>query len=139
MFVLADLIKGGKKKVWRWQLPADIKKSSVKFTNHGFTITQGNAVLKATFIKPTKLAVEINKESFSMVPKKDHSKKTKTFAINAINAVNADDDTRAISWSSSLLMSKTPEVIGKAGSPTTITVGEQMIMYDKDGKITISK
>jgi hypothetical protein len=71
LLAIADRIRGGKSKVWVWQLGQAAGKnpandlSSTRVDGHTFTITKGDATLRGTFLLPknVKLSAEVREKS----------------------------------------------------------------------------
>jgi hypothetical protein len=54
LFVLVDVIHGGKSKLWTWSLNDKSELSSVAIQGNAWTQTKGGASLQATFVAPAK-------------------------------------------------------------------------------------
>ncbi len=59
LIVLVDKIDGGGKRLWTWQIPAGAR---VETDETGFTMHQGDAMMRATFILPGKLEIQAGSE-----------------------------------------------------------------------------
>ena len=75
LMVVADKITGGKKKVWTWHIERDSAKAKkeageVKIDGNAFTISRGDAFLKATFVSPAGVRIARNRNEVVMT----HSK-----------------------------------------------------------------
>jgi hypothetical protein len=57
MFAVVDKIIGGKKKIWMFQNPRD-PAVAVNISGNSFTLSKGDASLKATFISPAGVRIE---------------------------------------------------------------------------------
>lgn len=132
LFVIVDKIKGGGKKVWQWQLgKLDDSDTTVSIEDNTFTIRQGNATLKATFIAPAdvKLTLAQGKENI-------HLKYGKygDVNLNAIHATGGDSFYVVMT----LQRGETPDVqVEGTGLKVKVTVGKQNISFDGE-KIVFS-
>ena len=58
LFVLVDTIRGGKGKVWTWNLGSADLVGKVKVSGGSFVLPKGDAVLRGTFVAPAEVKVE---------------------------------------------------------------------------------
>jgi len=133
LFVVVDKIVGGKKKVWVFQLPKNFKEddnksgAELQIGDNAFTITQGDASLKATFISPSDVKIEI-----PPVPYKAHlASKTDDARIPALHVTGRDPQSGDFFVVMTQQKGSAPiiEVKGK-GLSSVVTVGEQTVRFD---------
>jgi len=133
LLAVVDKISGGGKKIWQWQLPKlDDKSDSVEISGSTFTIRQGDASLKATFVTPAGVKLEIAKGERTI-----HLKYGKYDGVN-LNAVHAagGDNFFVIM---TLQQDEAPQVgVEGTGLSTRATVGTQTISFDGE-KIVFAK
>jgi len=125
LLAIVDNISGGGGKVWQWQLPKlDDKSVGVNIEGATFTITQGDASLKATFIAPAdvKLRVARGEETIHL----KYGKYDKV-NLNAVHATGGDEFFVVMT----LQKTAAPEVnVSGSGINAKVLVGSQTLSFD---------
>jgi hypothetical protein len=134
LFAVVDHIQGGGQKIWSWQLPRDPKAECV-IDGNTFTLKQGDASLKATFVGPSAVKIE---------------KVQGTFEANKLSGI-ASAPCRALHVSSpdgkagdffvilTLQRGPAPEVkVKRKGKDVVATVGRQTVRFD-GAKVILGK
>lgn len=137
LLAIVDEIQGGKTKIWSWQVP---DKAEVKIDGNTFTIKQGDATLRATFVAPVN--VQISHASGTVTRRVVLSSVRMTYGdkklkMNAIEAAGQDKTDGGFFVVMTLQRGDAPAVrISGTGLSATATVGKQVVSY-KDRKLTI--
>ncbi|MFP4057833.1 MAG: hypothetical protein ACLF0G_13285 [Candidatus Brocadiia bacterium] len=125
LFVVADHISGGGRKIWMWQLPKGVEPQHVDIGQGAFAIRQGEATLQATFVRPSKPHIEIAQGTRHI-----HLKYGKhgDVELNAIHATNAADPKGGqFVVILTLQRGPAPEVTVRADE---VAVGDQTVRFD---------
>jgi hypothetical protein len=88
LFVVADRIRGGKKKLWTWNLGDPAVVSKVRVSRNTFTVPKGDAVLRGTFAAPAAVKIETR---IHEVTRKAYRGKTETREIPSILATGGHE------------------------------------------------
>jgi hypothetical protein len=124
LLVVADHIAGGRRKIWMWQLPRnDRAKTSVN--GKSFTITQGEASLRATVLAPADPQIEVITEK-----RRIHLKYGKygNVALRAVH-VTSESNPNAGDFVVALTLQR-GEAPAVQGSPKAFAVGGQEVRFD---------
>ncbi len=131
VFVLVDQIDGGKEKRWSWQLPSDINPDQVTFDAQGFTIRDGEATCRVTFISPAKINARYANQAYSMLPKKDNAKDNESFTLHAVHVTGEDPTEGRFVAVITLGHGDPPDVTAEANTrQATLTIGKQSARFD---------
>lgn len=139
LFVLTDMIEGGKSKLWSWQLPPQVTREQVTFTDNGFTIRQASGVLRATFISPAEIEIGFSDRTFSRIPAQDRATQQQQYRLHAIHATDRNDPSNGrFIVVVTLDADKTPKVTTttREARRTTVEVGGQTVVVTPDGKVS---
>jgi hypothetical protein len=98
LFVVVDKVRGGKDKVWLWQVPSEevgdhkTKLADVIIKDNTFTIRQGDACLHATFAAPAPVKVQAGSRAMEITASAGHwaGQKSK-ISLDAVFAQGGDD------------------------------------------------
>lgn len=139
LFVLVDTIEGGKSKVWTWQLPTtgkgkDFKVAEVDIAGNAFTLKQGDATLKATFIAPADVKIEriAGEKELRVVTSSTRMEwGVKKFTLGAIQVTGADPNAGDFMVVMTLQRGEAPAVSATGtGLDAKVTVGRQTVRFD---------
>ncbi|MGD0896716.1 MAG: hypothetical protein ABR915_02700 [Thermoguttaceae bacterium] len=126
LFVLVDVIHGGKSKLWTWSLNDKSELSSVAIRGNVWTQTKGGASLQATFVTPAKPALAARLHTIDKLDFKNRPLH-KEFPL-----VLADGgDAYFVVVTVQPAGSKRPEVkVDGAGLDAQVSVGHRAIRFD---------
>jgi len=130
LFALADRIRGGKRKVWTWNLGEADVLSKVTGNGNTFTIAKGEAVLRGTFVCPSGVKVEAR---VNVVTRTAYRGKTETRKIPSILATGGDSFFLVVTIGPAGVAP--PEVkIKGSGLDAQVTVGNRRVRFDGPGE-----
>jgi hypothetical protein len=130
LFALADRVEGGKSKEWYWQVP-DVK--AVTTQPNGFTIRQGNATLRAVFIAPAPVKLEVTREGRSTIKGAGHGGGTMKIQLDlsAVIAQGADPADGRFFVVATLQRGDPPAIaVAGKGLDARATVGKRVVRFD---------
>ena len=126
LFAVVDKISGGKKKIWIWQLPRS-PKVECTIEENSFTIRDGDASLKATFIGPKSVKILKADGKFEA----NRLSGVDTVPSRAIHVTGADDQTSDFFVILTLQRGAAPAVEAEGnGLDAVVTVGGQTVRFD---------
>jgi hypothetical protein len=137
LFAMVDRIEGGKEKEWLWQVP-DL--NACKADEKGFTITNGDASLRVTFIAPARPKVEVVKEARQTTKSAGHGAGSAiSIDIRAVIAQSMDDPSDGRFFVvATLQRGAAPSARAEgSGLDARVTVGRSLVRFDGE-KIIIS-
>jgi hypothetical protein len=133
LLVLVDQINGGRAKLWQWPVPGD-SIGRVKVDTNTFTIDQGDASMKATFITPRDVTLKAGSERVAVGKLGDRHRSFEG-VLHRVQATGGDEFFVVVTFS----RGAHPEIkTTGAGLDATVTVGAQSIRFDGE-KILLGK
>jgi hypothetical protein len=141
LFVVVDQIRGGKDKVWLWQVPRvseerAAKMAEVQVEGNRFTIRQGEATLQATFVTPTPVKLQAGTKAMKIRKSAGHEAgKVLEVSFDAVFAEGGDDFFVVATLQRG---APPPVTIEGQGLKATARVGAQAVRFE-DGHIRFEK
>ena len=134
LLVLVDKIEGGKRKIWRW--PLDKVADNGTVDGNSFTVRQGDATLRGTFVSPGNLKLNVGTESTTYIEPTFKRKRTDS-ASGVFAEASAGDAVFFVVVT--LQKGEAPKVnaTGK-GLDTVVNVGKQTVRF-ADGKVVFGR
>jgi len=133
LFAIVDKIRGGKEKVWLWQLPAETKGRQsvvpeVIVGDNCFTIRQGDATLHATFLAPAPVKIQAGSRTMEITISAGHKAGQKTtVSFDAVFATGGDE----FFVVATLQRGKPPEVKASgSGLNAAAVIGRRKVSFD---------
>ena len=128
LFVLVDKIRGGKSKVWTWNLGDDAAVSKVTVSGSTFTLAKGQGVLRGAFVAPAKAQIAAKINEVSMAGRRGKAVVRK---IPSILAQGGDGFFLVATVQDAKAAPPEVEVEG-AGLAAKVTVGRRIVRFHGD-------
>ena len=98
LFVFVDKVQGGKRRTWLWHVPVmgsdrtQSRMADTEVKDNGFTIRQGDATLRATFVAPTPAKIEAARRKMQITKSAGHEAGKKLdVSFDAVAAEGGDE------------------------------------------------
>ncbi len=128
LFVLADKIDGGGRKIWQWQIPAKVK---VEVTEDGFVFTDGKVTFRATVVAPAKCKVALAETQLKNISSGNDSGKKVSPKVSAVQVIGENPKDGEFLVVFTLSKGNAPKVQGKgSGVDQQVQVGGQSVRFD---------
>lgn len=130
LLAIVDRIEGGKGKEWLWHV---VDPDAVKTDERGFTISAGDASLRAVFVAPARPALEVAREGRKTTKSAGHMAGSAiTLNIKAVVARNQQDATDGRFFVVATLQKGQPPPVSVtgAGLDARVTVGGRVVRFD---------
>lgn len=134
LFVVVDKIRGGRRKVWLWQVPRvgadrpDSKMADLTIEENAFTIHQGDASLRATFITPA--PVKITAGTQAMQIRQSAGRKAGRILDRTFDAVFAEGGDEFFVVATLQRGQAPPVKVEGRGLGARVHVGNQVVRFD---------
>ncbi len=133
LFAIVDKIRGGKEKVWLWQLHRQTKAREsvlpeVVVGDDCFTIRQGQSTLHATFLSPAPVKIETGSRTMEITISAGHKAGQKTtVSFDAVFATGGDE----FFVVATLQQGPPPKVkVSGKGLDATAVIGQRKVSFD---------
>jgi len=129
LLAIVDKIDGGKSKEWYWHVP---NVNAVTTDDKGFTITQGDVTLRATFLAPAKVEVQATREGRKTTKSAGHvAGSTIVLNLSAVIAQGTQPTDGHFFVVATLQKGPAPQVkVSGAGLDARAAVGKRLVRFD---------
>jgi hypothetical protein len=133
LFAVVDSVRGGRDKVWLWQVPRvgnerDLKMADVRIEGNTFTIRQDDATLRATFITPAAVKLHAGTKAMKLRKSAGHEAgKIEEVTFDAVFAEGGEDYFVVATLQRG---AAPPVAVEGNGLNARATVGRRMVRFD---------